>query len=127
MGLDALDLAFRLEKRFGIVITRDEAYAALFHTAGTTHRYLVAKLDGTYRNAPRIEPLVMEIAAAVNRVAGRWKFTSSLDLNKRFPPATRAAKWEALETALEISLPKLEKPPGEDAPEFHGSATHSSP
>ena len=109
MGIDALDLAFRLEKRFGVVITRDEAYAALFHTVGHLQRNLVAKLNGKCRDVPRIEPLVMEIAEAVNRIAGRWKLTFSLDLNKRFPPATRAAKWEALETALRVSLPKLEE------------------
>lgn len=44
MGIDALDLAFRLEKSFGIDITRNEAYVALFHTVGNLHRYLVDKL-----------------------------------------------------------------------------------
>lgn len=36
------------------------------------------------------------------------RLTSSLDLNRRFPPATRAANWQALEEALGVTLPILE-------------------
>jgi hypothetical protein len=45
---------------------------------------------------------------AANQITGRWRLTSSLDLNRRFPPASRAANWQALEEALGITLPKLE-------------------
>ena len=118
MGIDALDLAFRLEKRFDINIRREEALAVLFDTAGTIHRYLVAKLQGEYQQAPRIEPLFTEVSGAVNRITGRWRLTSSLDLNRRFSSATRAASWQALEKALGISLPQLEHLADEEFPKI---------
>ncbi len=108
MGIDALDLVFRLEKRLGITISRHEAAATLFDTVGTIHRFLVAKLNGECRSVPKMESLFTEVVKAVNQITGRWRLTSSLDLNRRFPPATRAANWRALEEALEITLPKLE-------------------
>ncbi len=108
MGIDALDLVFRLEKRLGITISRHEAVATVFDTVGTFHRYLVAKLNGEYLSVPKMEPLFTEVVKAVNQITGRWRLTSSLDLNRRFPPATRAANWQALEEALGITLPKLE-------------------
>ncbi|MDZ7616247.1 MAG: acyl carrier protein [Patescibacteria group bacterium] len=116
MGLDALDLVFRLEKRFGIKISHVEGYAVLFDTVGTIHRYLVAKLHGEYPQTPRIEPLFAEVSGAVNRIVGRWKFTSSLDLNKLFPPAKRRDNWHFLETSLRVSLPALEQLPDEKFP-----------
>jgi len=118
MGIDALDLTFRLEKRLGIKISWAEGIAVLFDTAGTIHRYLVSKLRGGYRQVPRIEPLFKEVADAVNRITGWWRLTSSLDLNRRFPPATRAANWQALEGALGISLPQLEQPADDEFPKI---------
>ena len=116
MGIDALDIAFRLERRFGIEICKAEAQAVLFDTAGTIHRYLVAKLQDDYRQTPRIEPLFLEVSQAVNQITGRWRLTTSLDLNRRFPPATRAENWRALEEALGVSLPELEELANEDLP-----------
>lgn len=109
MGIDALDLTFRLEKRLGIKISWAEAVAGVFNTAGTLHGYLVAKLQGEYRELPRIDPLFLEVSQAVNRITGWWRLTSSLDLNRRFSPTTRAANWHALEDALGLSLPELEQ------------------
>ena len=54
MGIDALDLSFRLEKRLGITISQPEAIATFFDTVGTIHRYLVAKLNGECRSVPKI-------------------------------------------------------------------------
>jgi acyl carrier protein len=108
MGIDALDLVFRLEKRLGITISRHEAIATLFDTVGTIQHFLVAKLNGECRSVPSTESLFKEVVKAVNQITGRWRLTSSLDLNTRFPPATRAANWQALEEALGITLPKLE-------------------
>jgi len=110
MGMDALDLTFRLEKQLGIKISQAEGIAVLFDTAGTIHRYLISKLQGEYQQVPRIEPLFKEVADAVNRITGWWRLTSSLDLNRRFSPATRAANWQALEDALGMSLPQLQQP-----------------
>lgn len=108
MGLDALDLTFRLERRLGITIHQPEGFATFFDTVGTVHRYLVAKLNGECLSVPKMEPLFTEVADAVAQIAGRGKRTSSVDLNIRFPPATRAGNWQALEEALGVSLPTLE-------------------
>ena len=110
MGLEAIDLAFRLEKRLGIKIEHTEGIAVFFDTAGTIHHYLVGKLRGENRKAPRLEVLLKEVAAAVNHITGWWRLTSSANLNKRFCPAKRKAHWESLERALGVSLPKLEHP-----------------
>jgi hypothetical protein len=91
MGVDALDLAFRLEKRLGIKIGQAEGMAVLFDTAGSLHRYLVAKVRGVYRQVPRIEPLFLEVSQAVNQVTGRWRLSSSFDLNKKFASESRQA------------------------------------
>lgn len=107
MGLDAIELIFRLEKELGVKIPKDEVAGAFF-TAGTVHRYLVAKLHGKHQEVPDIMPLYQEVDVAVNRITGRWKLTRTLNLNKRFPPEVRAEKWNAMERALGISLPELE-------------------
>jgi len=67
MGLEGLDLCFRLEKQFGIEITPAEGAAVLYDTPGAIHRYLMAKLHGEYRATPAVEPLWVEVGKAVNR------------------------------------------------------------
>ncbi|MBN2579096.1 MAG: hypothetical protein JXB10_08905 [Pirellulales bacterium] len=116
MGLDAIDLCMCLEERLGIKISKEEGFAVLFNTPADIHRYLIAKLKGEYREAPLLEPLYREVAKAVKRIQGRWKFTSSIDLNKRFSPANRAANWLMLGESLGIALPKLEQPQEEAFP-----------
>ena len=115
MGLDGLDLRFRLERRLGIKIAYTEALAA-FQTVRTLHRYLVAKVHGELREIPNIEALFQEVSGAVNRITGWWRLTSSLDLNRRFAPAARAAHWHALEEALGVPLPDLEQRRDEEFP-----------
>ena len=66
----------------------------------------------------------MEVAKAVNRIAGRWRLTSSLDLNRRFPAATRAARWQIMQEALGIPLPQLERSDRRvSLSKSHGNAT----
>lgn len=118
MGLESLDLTFRLEKRFDIEIRQTEGMAVLFDTAGTLHRHLVARLRGECRKVPEVEPLFTEVYGAVNRITKRWGLTLSLstDLNRRLVPAHRVAHWRALEEALGMALPQLEHPPDETFP-----------
>ena len=116
MGLDALDLTFRLEKQLGIQIGQAEGIAVLFGTAGNIHRYLVCKLQGEHREVPRIGPLFEEVVDAVNRIRGKRRMGSSYDLNKLFPAPQREANWISLERALGIPLPKLEQPANEAFP-----------
>ncbi len=116
MGLDAIGLVLRLEERFGVKISPEEMVAVLSDTAGTIHRCLVGKLHGESRKAPRLQPLFAEVSKAVNRAAGWWRLTSPTDLNKRLSPAKRKKRWESLEQALGVSLPKLEQPANEEFP-----------
>lgn len=114
MGLDMLDLIFRVEKQFGIRISQAEGMAVFGGTAGMIHRYLVARLKGEYQETPDIQPLFREVTEAVRCVAKRWRL--SADLNRRFPAATRGESWRALENALGITLPPLEQPADEALP-----------
>jgi len=116
MGLESLDLIFRLEKRFGIDIPNDEGLAVMFATAGNIHRYLVAKLNGQYQEVPYLQPLWKEMSGAIARVRGRWKLTSIYDLNKCFTHQNRADNWKALGKELNVSLPDLEIRPDDPFP-----------
>jgi acyl carrier protein len=117
MGIDALDLVFRLEKRFGINIGRDEAMASWLQTAGDIHRYLIAKLRNEAGTVPNIFRLITEVSLSVNNVTGRWRrLIPSTNLNTKFPPATRPAQWQALEAALQVALPQLERTPDQTSP-----------
>lgn len=117
MGIDALDLVFRLEKRFGFTIGRDEAQASCFNTVRDIHRYLIAKLRNEARTVPNLFGLITDVSLAVSNVTGRWRrLIPSTNLNTKFPPATRAAQWQALEAALQVALPQLEHPPDQAFP-----------
>jgi hypothetical protein len=116
MGLDALDLCFRLEKKFGIKIPLEEGLAAFFDTPTTLHHYLVAKVKGECREIPAVEPVARTVLKAVNRVAGWWRLKTSTNLNKQFSQSYRLTAWAALEKELDVSLPPLEQSPGEKFP-----------
>jgi len=110
MGIDGLDLKYRLENRLGIRFEQAELFIA-FHTVDTLYRCLVAKVRGGQQHVPDIETLWLEVSRDVSRLAGWWRLTTSDDLNKRFRPATRAENWRALELALGVALPALEPTP----------------
>jgi acyl carrier protein len=116
MGLDALDLCFRLEKKFGITIRRDEAIAVFFTTPGTIHRHLMAKLNGECQKVPAIEPLYLEVAKAANRSSRpqRPRWLSRLIKKSSDAPTLEEceATWKSLEKELGVSLPCLEHPIG---------------
>jgi len=91
MGIDGLDLKYRLENRLGIRIEQAELFIA-FHTVDTLYRCLVAKVRGGQQQIPDIETLWLEVSRDLSRLAGWWRLTTSDDLNKRFRPATRATR-----------------------------------
>jgi acyl carrier protein len=112
MGLDALDLVFRLEKRLGIKIPADEFFA-VFITPRKLHDYLMAKLNGNLGGIPSLAPLYKEVNTAVNRTVSWLWGNPTRDLNKRFSASHRQACWNSLENELRISLPKLVQSPQE--------------
>ncbi|MEN6450788.1 MAG: hypothetical protein ABFC96_09870 [Thermoguttaceae bacterium] len=114
MGVDALDLSFRLEKRLGIRIQHAEIVVAFFDTPATLHRYLVAKLKGECKDIPAMEPLFRELANAISSVRGRWRPDATANLNRVFPASHREANWRSLQTALGVSLPPLQCLSGEE-------------
>jgi acyl carrier protein len=110
MGIDALDLSFRLEKTFGIKIGRDEAHFVFSDTLRTIHRHLTAKLRGRCQRVPAFVPLYIEIAQAVNRVPRSSKsgFLARVKGNSHFPdPEERTAAWKSLEKELGVQLPSV--------------------
>ena len=82
MGLDALDLCFRLEKRLGIKIPQAEGYA-FAATVGNLHRYLMDKLHGVDRDLPVLWPVAKEVWDALRKFTPRWRCKKNWEnLNK---------------------------------------------
>ena len=112
MGLDALDLCFRLEKKFGLSIKRDEAVAVLFTTPGTIHRHLLAKLSGQVETVPAFESLYLEVAQAIGRhnLPQKPGFVSRLLRieGESLSPEQRLAIWRDFENTLGCPLPDVD-------------------
>ena len=116
MGLDALDLCFRLEKRLGIIIPQAEGQP-FASTVGNLHQYLMDKLNGVDRDVPVLWPVLKDVWDALRKSTPRWRCPKNwVDLNKDFAPAKRVEIWRALETELKIALPDLEYSPNEPYP-----------
>ena len=115
MGLDALDLCFRLEKRLGIIIPQAEGQP-FASTVGNLHQYLMDKLNGVDRDMPVLWPVAKEVWDALRKLSPRWRCKNWEDLNENFNPAKRLEIWQALEKDLKINLPELECSPHEPYP-----------
>jgi acyl carrier protein len=113
MGIDALDLSFRLEKTFGIKISYEEGFVAFTGTAATLRRYLIAKLSGKCHRVPAFEPLYFEVTRAVNRLPKSSKsgVFAKLRENSHFPDSDELeTTWKLLENELGVGLPSVEEP-----------------
>jgi acyl carrier protein len=113
MGVDALDLKFRLEKKFGIKIGYEEGFVAFTGTAATLHRYLMANLSGECHRVPAFEPLYFEVTQAINRLPKSSKsgIFAKLKTNSHFPDFDELeTAWKLLEDELGVSLPSVKEP-----------------
>jgi acyl carrier protein len=116
MGLDAMDIAFRLEKRLGIIIPPTEGHA-FASTVENLHRYLMDKLNGVDRDLPVLWPVAKKVWVALRKSSSWWRCGNNWeDLNKHFNPEQRVEIWRALETELNIKLPDLEYSSNEPYP-----------
>lgn len=115
MGVDVLDLVFRLEKKFGLKIPAEEC-VVFFETPRKIHGYLMAKINGELLEIPCLDLLLMEVHIAVNRVGGWWRLRTARDMNKFFKASHRQACWSSLEKELRITLPPLVQSPQETEP-----------
>jgi acyl carrier protein len=116
MGLEIVDLVFRMEKRFGIRFDRDLDIEHLGDTAGRVHRLVMSKLLG--QSLPRVG--LAETYATASQVCdavpgGRWRWRSSNRLERILPRAHRERAWRELGRALNCRLPELECVPGDIA------------
>lgn len=107
MGIDLLDLAFRIEKRFGIQIERGQG--GYFLTPGQITWLVTQKLNGRNPAVPAFDAMFQRIQSVLETMPGysrRWFCTN--DLNKLIPSGDRQRNWTALGMALGVPLPPLE-------------------
>jgi acyl carrier protein len=116
MGLDMIDIMFRLEKAFDIQIPADEI-SAFACPLGEFHQYLLNKVRGIEQRLPVLGPLYNVVFKAIKKQSSLFPCVNNWnDLNKNFAPEKRAGVWQALESDLNISLPPLEHSPNEPHP-----------
>ena len=109
MGIDLIDLAFRLEKRFGIQIERDQC--AYFLTPGQIAWLVSEKLHGRNPAVPDYFAMWDRVQAALKTMPNyrrRWFHDYYSDLNRIVPSENRPQNWTALGEALGVPLPPLD-------------------
>lgn len=106
MGIDALEVAFLLEKRLGVKFDREEM-GFLFDTVGTLEDYLWHRLQGVRLAIPLLpHQLAERLVAATLRLPGtRNSFWKTFD--RMIPQRGRKENWERLGRELELPLPQL--------------------
>lgn len=121
MGIDGLDLAFRLEKTFGFQINRkDGELWFVFQTPGTIHDFVWQRLQGVrpvppivapWQLSEHIENLAMGLPGARNRV---W-FRSFANI---WQVENRIGNWQRLAEILKCRLPELVELPNDQISRF---------
>ncbi|MBI3467956.1 MAG: hypothetical protein HY000_33535 [Planctomycetes bacterium] len=113
MGIDYLDIRFRLQKCFGINTCNDENWF-LFHTAGMLHDFVWQKLQGKQPACPDTHALGRKVQQAIKGLKGFGRHRSWLpawSLEKLIPADNRREHWQQLSQALECPLPPLIEEP----------------
>ncbi len=117
MGIDVIDLQFRMEKRFGIRIDQDEYI--YFQTPGQITCLITEKLKGCSPAIPDYSATWQPIWKAIKSLPGyrrRWFWFPTVNLSNYIGTELRTESWEALNTALGVTLPPLEQPVGSGPP-----------
>ena len=118
MGMDLLDIAFRVEKTFGVSMPFDDL-AGIVHDrdilAGDLYELILGKLRAgeTVRTDVRLnfavwEELQQHVAKAAGIAAEGVQLKTPLE--KLFPSHTRRAAWEALRAASPYRIATLDYP-----------------
>ncbi len=115
MGIDLMDLAFRLEKQFAIRIDRDEC--AYFLTPGQINWLVSEKLRGRNPPVPDYFGMWDRIQAALKTMPNyRRGWFEYSNLNRIVPSENRSENWAALGKTLGVPLPPLDDSSGFDPP-----------
>ncbi len=111
MGIDLMDLVFRIEKRFGIQIERGQG--GYFLTPGQITWLVTEKLNGRNPAMPDLDAMFQRIQSTLETMPGyRRPWFRTNDLNKLIPFNDRQRNWTALGMALGVPLPPLESSTG---------------
>lgn len=119
MGIDLLDIHFRLEARFGIKLKEGE-FLAFYERVNTVEELVWGKLQGI-QPALLVEPRVygQRVTEAILGLPAcrkdRWGWGS---LEQMIPEEGRSENWERLRVSLGMPLPDLEASPSGSAPTF---------
>lgn len=113
MGIDLLDVVFRIERRFGIEIERGQG--GYFLTPAQITWLVTEKLHGRNPAVPDLVAMLKRIESTVEAMPGypRPWFRKN-DLNQLIPFSDRERNWTALGVALGVPLPPLESSAGFD-------------
>ncbi len=107
MGVDLLDLVFRIEKRFGIQIERGQG--GYFFTPGQITWLVTEKLNGRNPAAPDLNAMFQRIQCCLETMPGyRRPWLNTTELNTLIPTSHRQRNWSSLGMALGVMLPPLE-------------------
>ncbi len=110
MGMDGLDLCFRLERRFEIEIDSEEVIY-LYLTPARVEWLVLEKLAGRQPAIVDVPALMAWIMDVLKEVPGRRTgWMSSRTFERAFPPERRPELWRAFGDQLGVDLPPLELP-----------------
>jgi hypothetical protein len=119
MGIDFIDVHYRLERRFSIRMDSDERFYLL--RAGWIHFLVTEKLRGVNPPIPDTRAILERISDALSAAPDERGWFGRLfheDLAFRIPAAERRDHWQRIEERLGLPLPPLQNVPGEAAPRF---------
>ena len=113
MGMDGIDLCFRLERRFQIEIDSEEV-VYLYLTPARVEWLVLEKLAGRQPAIVDVPALAGWIMDALKEVPNRSTgWMSTRDFERAFPPTRRGELWQAFGDQLGVDLPALELPDSE--------------
>lgn len=116
MGIDLLDVSFRLEKTTGVKLTADD-WSGLASdkdiVVGDVYTLLICRLGLAHNIRTDIElneSVWHQVQAAVARISNKSpvEITMETTLDNLFPQETRRERWSALQGELGLGIPHLE-------------------
>lgn len=108
MGIDLLEIRFRLESRFGFKLAGGECFA--FHnTAGTLLDLVWQKVNGLEPGIPDIHEIYERVHAAASETRTRWRLSRPRNarLTEMFDKGDLDLHWRRFQQALDLPLPPL--------------------
>ena len=116
MGIDLMDISFRLEKNSGVKMSRDDWPSLVRDNdimVGDLYSLLIcrSKLSEDLRADMELnESVWFRVQSAVAGISGKEvsEINLGISLNELFPMEERREQWEALRKELDLSTPSLE-------------------